>query len=194
MSTLITFVEPGMFTAVPAVITTRSPFSMIRCRRRPQRGRPQLLDVGALGDADRRHAPLERHVLKRVVVVGEPDDRPPRAQPRDRGRGAAGEGRHEDRPRLERLGDVARGVRHRLPDRRLLLRLRDLVPVAEARLDRAGDPVHVRDRLERELADRRLAGEHQRAACRRGSRSRRPMPRRASARARGSSTRASAWP
>jgi len=27
MSTLITFVEPGMLTAVPAVITTRSPAS-----------------------------------------------------------------------------------------------------------------------------------------------------------------------
>ncbi len=95
----------------------------------------------------------------------QPDDRPARAQPRDRRRRAAGEGRHEDRPCLERLGDVARGIRHRLPDRRLLLRLRDLVPVAEARLDRAGDSVHVGDRLERELADRGLAGEHQRAGA-----------------------------
>ena len=37
------------------------------------------------------------------------------------------------------------------------------MPVAEARLDGAGDPVHVGDRLDRELADRGLAGEHDRA-------------------------------
>ena len=51
MSTLITLVEPGMFTAVPAVITTRSPDSTISVALRGgERGRPELLDVGALGD------------------------------------------------------------------------------------------------------------------------------------------------
>ena len=38
----------------------------------------------------------------------------------------------------------------------------DLVAVAEARLDRARDPVHRPHRLDRVLADRRLAGEHHR--------------------------------
>ena len=33
MSTLITFVEPGMFTAVPAVMTTRSPGATIPVER-----------------------------------------------------------------------------------------------------------------------------------------------------------------
>ena len=94
--------------------------------------------------------------------MGERDDRTPRTEPRDRGRGLPRERRHEDRRRAERFRDVARRVRHRAADRRVLIRLGDLVPVAHARLDRARDPVHVRDRLDGILADRRLAGEHQR--------------------------------
>ena len=42
------------------------------------------------------------------------------------------------------------------------LGLRDLVPVAETRLDGPRDPVHVRHRLDGILADRRLAREHHR--------------------------------
>ena len=44
---------------------------------------------------------------------------------------------NEDRARRKRLGDVAGGVGHRLVDRRLVARLRGVVPVAEMRLDRA---------------------------------------------------------
>ena len=43
--------------------------------------------------------------------------------------------------------------------------LRNLVPVVEARLDGAGDPVHHLDRLDRELADRGLAREHDRGGA-----------------------------
>ena len=96
-------------------------------------------------------------------MVREADDRPTRAQACDRRGRPSGEGGDEQRRGPERLGDVAGGVRHRLADRGLLLRLRDLVPVAEAGLDRAGDAVHVGDRFEREIAHRRLAGQHQRA-------------------------------
>ena len=152
-----------MFTAVPAVITTRSPsVTSPLSRDGVERHLPQVLDVLRLLDPPRRHPPLERHVLERVLVVAEPEDRAARAQPRDdRGR-SAGERRHDDRPRAERLGEVARCVRHRLADRRLLLGLGELMPVAEARLDGARDPVHVRDRLDRVLAHRRLGREHQR--------------------------------
>ena len=64
--------------------------------------------------------------------------------------------------RAERLGQVAGGVRHRASDRRLLARLRHLVPVADRRLDRACDAVHRRDRLDRVVADGGLGGEHHR--------------------------------
>ena len=153
-----------MFTAVPAVITTRSPDSTISVfRARSERGRPELLDVGALGHGHRCHAPLERHVLQRIVVVGQADDRATRPQARDGRRRAAGEGRDEDRLRLERFRDVARGVRHRLADRGLLVCLRDLVAVVETRLHGPRDPVHEPHRLGGKLADGRLAGEHDRA-------------------------------
>ena len=45
--------------------------------------RPELLDVGALGDRERRHAPFERHLLQRVLVVAEPDHRSPWTEARD---------------------------------------------------------------------------------------------------------------
>ena len=114
-----------------------------------ERGRPQLLDVGGGGHVHRRDAPLERHVVEGVEMVGEADDRPPRTQTGDRRRSPAAERGHEQGLRLERFGDVAGGVRHRLPDCRPVLGLGELVPVAEARLDRAGNPVHVGDRLDR---------------------------------------------
>ena len=113
-----------MLTAVPAVSTTRSPASTIPVPRAASSEVAHSSSTSARsGNAHRRHAPLERHVLERVSVVREPDDRPPRAQPRDRRGRPAGEGRDEQRLRLERLGDVAGRVRHRLPDRRLLLGL-----------------------------------------------------------------------
>ena len=174
-----------MLTAVPAVITTRSPSAhepparaaSIDFAHRSSTSAPSAI-------SERRHAPLDRHLPKRVLVVRERDDRPARAQTRDRGRRPAAEGRDEHRGTPERLRDVAGRVRHRLADRRLLARLRELVPVAEARLDGARDPVHVRDRLDRVLADRGLAGEHRPPSSRRGSRSRRRSPRPGSARAR----------
>ncbi len=51
MSTLITFVEPGMFTAVPAVITTRSPLAtMPLARAASSEVAPEILDVVHLRD------------------------------------------------------------------------------------------------------------------------------------------------
>ena len=127
-----------MFTAVPAVRTTRSPgVDDARVARRGDREAPELLDVRHLGDLERRHAPLDRHVLERRGDVRERDDRAARPEPRDRRRRATRERRHEDRLRAERLREVARGVRHRAADRRLLERRRQLVAVAEARLDGA---------------------------------------------------------
>ena len=90
----------------------------------------------------------------------ERNDRATGTKPRDGARGAAGEGGDEDRLRLQRLREVARRVRHRLADRRVVRGLGELVPVVEARLDRPRDPIHVRDGLDRVLADGRLAGEH----------------------------------
>src|SRR5437763_15351539 len=54
-----------------------------------ERARPEVLDVLALRDLERCHAPLERHLLERVAVVREADDRAARAQPRDGGSGLA---------------------------------------------------------------------------------------------------------
>ena len=85
-------------------------------------------------------------------------------------------------PWPERLGEVAGRVRHRLADRRLVARLRQLVPVAEARLDGARDPVHVGDRLDRDTRRPRSRRRASAPRCRRGSRWRRRSPRRASAR------------
>src|SRR5207342_3664308 len=44
-----------------------------------ERHLPQVLDVLRLLDAPRLHPPLERHVLERVLVVAEPEDRAARA-------------------------------------------------------------------------------------------------------------------
>ena len=118
VSTLIRFVVPGMFTAVPAVMTTRSPEATMPGRARglegpwprapPRRGTP---DVG--GD----DAPLDRELLRGVALVRRGDHRAARTVPRDRGGRAPGVRRDEDRLRVERLGDVAGRVRHRLADR-----------------------------------------------------------------------------
>ena len=97
--------------------------------------------------------------------MGEADDRPPGPQTGDRRRCSAGEGRDEDRAGSERLGDVAGGVRHRLADRRLLVGRGDLVAVVEARFDGARDPVHELHCLTGVLADRGLAGEHDRGGA-----------------------------
>ena len=91
-------------------------------------------------------------------------------------------GRDEDRLRAERLGEVAGRVRHRLADVGSSSALRQLVAVAEARLDRARDPVH---RTRPPRPGTRRPPSRPRASpprCRRGSRSRRRSPRRASAR------------
>ena len=70
VSTLIRFVVPGMFTAVPAVMTTRSPGATIPvCARRLERPGPQLLDVAALVDLGRDDAPLDRELLGGVALV-----------------------------------------------------------------------------------------------------------------------------
>ena len=90
----------------------------------------------------------------------ERNDRAAGPEPRDGTRGAAGEGRDEDRLRLQRLREVAGRVRHRLPDRRVLVRLGQLVPVVDARLDGQRDPVHVGDRLDRVLPDGGLTRKH----------------------------------
>ena len=105
----------------------------------------------------RDHAPLECHLLDGVLVMGQPDDRAPRPQPRDRrGRLARRRG-DEDRLHTQRLGEVAGRVGHGAPDARLLARIGHLVPVAEARLDCAREPVHVFDRLDGVGADGGLA-------------------------------------
>ena len=151
---------------MPAVITTRSPSADEAAGpRRLERLRPQVLDVGGLLDRRRRHAPLDRRLPERVVVVREREDQPAGTEPRHRRGRPAREGRDEDRLGAQRFRDVAGRVRHRLADGRLVARLRQLVPVVEARLDGARDAVHVRDRLDRELAHRGLAGEHERRAA-----------------------------
>ena len=100
-STLITFVEPGRLTAVPAVSHDAvARVDDARLARRLERARPEVLDVLGLRHQHRRDAPLERHLLHRGLVVRQPDDRPARPQPGDGRRGAAGEGRHEDRARV----------------------------------------------------------------------------------------------
>ena len=72
MSTLITFVEPGMFTAVPAVITTRSPASTMPLARAASSERSQMSSTSSVSAiSHRRHAPLERHVPQRVRLVGD---------------------------------------------------------------------------------------------------------------------------
>src|SRR5262249_49165346 len=38
---------------------------------------PEVLDVRRLGDPQRRHAPLHRHLLERVLMVAQPGNRPP---------------------------------------------------------------------------------------------------------------------
>ena len=139
-----------MFTAVPAVITTRSPVvdeRRARARRRPSATR-----------APRRHRPRGSGSASRPT-------RAPSAAARSRWcvsamigrRGRSRATAEAVRPlkvgtriafARERLGEVAGGVRHRLADRRLVARLGQLVAVAEARLDRACDAVHVRDRLD----------------------------------------------
>ena len=110
-----------MFTAVPAVITTVSPGSTSPAARAASiDGAPELLDVRrprrSRAASRPTRAPSVWSECWRWVSA---DDRPARAQARDRRGGAAAEGRDEDRLRLERLGDVAGGVRHRLPDRRV---------------------------------------------------------------------------
>src|SRR3954470_13398796 len=130
--------------------------------RSVDRALPELLDVGTGLDRQRRDPPLQRHLLERVLVVREADDGPPGTEARDRGRGASREGRDEHRGRTERLGDVAGRVGHGLADGGLVLGLWCLVAVAEARLDGAADGVHRAHRLDRVLADRGLAGEHDR--------------------------------
>ena len=62
----------------------------------------------------------------------------------------------------KRLSDIAGGVRHCLTNRRHVVGVGNLVSVVEARLDRTGDPVHHLDGLDRKLAHRCLAGEHDR--------------------------------
>ena len=101
-------------------------------------------------------------MTQRMRVVRTADDRAPRPEPSNRRRRVAAEGRNHDRARGQRLGDVAGRVRHRLADRRLLVRLGNLVPVVEARLDRQRDLVHHLDRLDRILAGGRLGREHHR--------------------------------
>ena len=155
-----------MFTAVPAVITTRSPGSTRPASRAAETERFQRsLTSSRLRDLERRHAPLERELAHRPAGVGQRDDRPARAQARHRGRRLPGDRRHEDRLRAQRLGEVAGRVRHGAADGRVLVRLRQLVAVVHARLDHARDPIHGRDRLDRVVADGRLAGEHQRGGA-----------------------------
>src|SRR5262249_60157820 len=94
--------------------------------RRLDRTLPELLDVGALRDAQGDDAPLDRHLPPGVLVMREPEDGTARAQTRHRGGGPAAESWNEDRGRLEHLGEVAGAVRHRLADCRLFLSLGQL--------------------------------------------------------------------
>ena len=117
-STLITFVEPVRLTAVPAIRTTRSPWSMIPASRAVvDRALPEVLDVG-------RRRPS--------AAAGRPTRAPSAGRPSGgaRGRpsgGADGGGRSRRRcgrvavaTRIalgaERLGQVGGGVRHRPAD------------------------------------------------------------------------------
>ena len=151
-----------MFTAVPAVITTRSPDSTSpACAGCVQRLVPEILHVDAFTNQDRRHPPLDRQLGHRPEVVRQRDDRPVGSQPGDRGCRAAGKSRDEKRLGAERLGEVARRVRHRLPDGGIVAGFRELMPVAEGGLDGLRDLIHVRDGLDGVLADSRLPREHQ---------------------------------
>ena len=155
-----------MFTAVPAVITTRSPLStMPGLAAASIDGLPELLDVRALADQQRRHAPLERQLAHRPVVVRQRRRSGAAGAAARRGRRAAGEGRHEDR---RRRATPRRGRRRRSTSRRRSSGSR------APRASRAGSPCSARprarsgpcrDRLDRILADRRLAGEHHRGGA-----------------------------
>src|SRR5438270_536113 len=74
-----------------------------RLARRIRREPPELLDVARLGDEERRHAPLERELAHGPVDMRERDDRPMRPETRDGVGRPPGEGRDEDRLRLQRL-------------------------------------------------------------------------------------------
>src|SRR5207245_3447072 len=66
-----------------------------------------LVDVARLGNEDRRHAPLDRHLAHGPVHVGERDDRTTGAEARDGGGGTPGERGDEQRAGAERLREVA---------------------------------------------------------------------------------------
>ena len=80
MSTLITFVEPGQVDGGARgrddAVAALDHAALERDLERP---RPEVFDVLGLRHQHRRHAPLERHLLHRGLVVRQPDDRPPRA-------------------------------------------------------------------------------------------------------------------
>src|SRR6266511_3944230 len=153
----MTFVDPGMLTAVPAVITTRSPDSTIPLRRAASRERAQRSSTSThsgISSGVTPHSlhqmaiewgvtPLDRHLMEGVAQVREPDDRATRAQPCNGRRRPARESGNDNRLRRDSLGEIARNVRHRIADGWLFLGIRKLVAVIEARLDRTRDPVHV---------------------------------------------------
>ena len=151
----MTFVEPDLFTAVPATSTTRSPVAMTPDARAVSIVRFHRSSTSARRRHDeRQHAPLQRHLLHRHLVVREPDHRPARAQPRDLGRRTAGRRRGEDRasrsasPRDPVAAfDIARR-------RRSSRSTGQLVAVLHRRLDRARDRVHRPHRLDRDTRRR----------------------------------------
>ncbi len=160
-STLMTFVDAGNVEQRSgrdddAIALVDEP----RVARGHERVAPQLLDVFARRDHERHDTPLERERPCDALVVRDADDRSTRTETRDAGRRASAERRDDECAGVHRLRDVAGGVRDRLPDRRLVAGARQLVAMTEARLDGARDEIHRRDRLDRELADRRLLGQH----------------------------------
>ena len=145
--------------------TTRSPGSTtpeLRARSRscaPRGRRRPSVD----GISEREHAPLERHLLHRLLVVREADHRPPRAQPRDLRRRAAASPSRRGSPsrRASRRGrvaafDIARRTSacSRSPGSSWRYSI-------DGSTARAID-VHRPHRLDRVRADRRLGGEHHR--------------------------------
>ena len=188
---MIRFVPPAA-PMRPAVMTTSAPGGSPAKSRAPmQRGVDQLVD--RVGDRHRRgvDAPLQRELLGDAGLVGERQQRPPRPVLRARARRAAGGRRHDERGGVDLVGELDGGV-HDGGGRGVLVDLARAAVDLRRLLGGQRDLGHRAHGLDRVAPDARLGRAASPPRSRRSPRWRRRPPRRASARAPGSSTRASA--